>query len=86
MDYVFFFFFEDAIKLLVEAQIPVIMAVGYFAEEPWGEIFDPKDQDLYNKRICPLIEKINELKLSGITLSVTDLYVSIQFHYKKNVE
>lgn len=74
--------FKGPIQSLVAAQKTVYIYIEYAAKvEPWDEIVDPKDQAVYNQRMCPLMQKIKELGISGIVLAISDIYVSTGLHY-----
>lgn len=77
--------FKDVIQSLVQANIMVLMYVAYYAEEPWYEIFEKKNQSIYDQRIQPLMQKIIDLNMDGIVLDISNLYVSIELVKLKNI-
>lgn len=67
---------------MTSANISVYTFVGYDAlYEPWHELLDPVDQNRYNDLVTPLVKKIKDLRLSGIVLGISDIYVSIRLDY-----
>lgn len=80
-DYIIFFlycikiiFFIDVIRSLTKIQKPVYIKVMYV--DTAFDIVIKKNEKTYNPAMEPLVNFLNQFKISGILLNIDDLFVS----------
>lgn len=66
---------KGAIKILIEANKPVYLRIGFVYKDDWSLVFDPADADVFQKTMFdPLINFLTATKVNGLLINCVDLY------------
>ncbi|CAI6365774.1 unnamed protein product [Macrosiphum euphorbiae] len=66
---------KSAIKILIEANKPVYLRIGFVYKDDWSLVFDPADADVFQKTMFdPLINFLTTTKVNGLLINCVDLY------------
>jgi hypothetical protein len=68
-------FIKDALRSLITLQKPIYILSFYAEDKPW-KILYKKDNNTYNSDVELLMKFVTQFNISGVILSIEDLYVS----------